>query len=106
MMAIIVSTADSFLFIPATNLTRDVYQRHINPSADEKKVLLISRGLVLVLGNFCLSTGSQFKKSLNAAFFRIQHLRHLYHAGAAGSIPLEKSQILLELWPPLLPEHP
>ena len=40
MMAIIVSTADSFLLIPATNLTRDVYQRYIHPGADEKQVLL------------------------------------------------------------------
>ena len=50
MMAIIVSTADSFLLIPATNLTRDVYQRYMDPGASERRVLLISRGLVLVLG--------------------------------------------------------
>ena len=68
MMAIIVSTADSFLLIPATNLTRDVYQRHINPSADEKQVLLISRGLVLVLGIIAFLLVSQFKTVLNAAF--------------------------------------
>ena len=30
MMAIIVSTADSFLLIPATNLTRDVYLKYIH----------------------------------------------------------------------------
>ena len=30
MMAIIVSTADSFLLIPATNLTRDVYLKYFN----------------------------------------------------------------------------
>ena len=43
MMAIIVSTADSFLLIPATNLTRDVYSRYINPTANEKQILLTSR---------------------------------------------------------------
>ena len=41
MMAIIVSTADSFLLIPATNLTRDVYQKHLNPNASEKQVLFL-----------------------------------------------------------------
>ena len=41
MMAIIVSTADSFLLIPATNLTRDVYQKHINTSASEKQIILV-----------------------------------------------------------------
>ncbi len=68
MMAIIVSTADSFLLIPATNLTRDVYQRYIHPGADENQVLLISRGLVLVLGIIAFLLVSQFKTVLNAAF--------------------------------------
>ena len=68
MMAIIVSTADSFLLIPATNLTRDVYQRYIHPGADEKQVLLISRILVLVLGIIAFLLVSQFKTVLNAAF--------------------------------------
>jgi len=68
MMAIIVSTADSFLLIPATNLTRDVYQRYIHPGADENQVLLISRGLVLVLGIIAFMLVSQFKTVLNAAF--------------------------------------
>jgi len=68
MMAIIVSTADSFLLIPATNLTRDVYSRYINPGATEKQILLISRGLVLILGIIAFLLVSQFKTVLNAAF--------------------------------------
>ena len=68
MMAIIVSTADSFLLIPATNLTRDVYSRYINPTANEKQILLISRGLVLILGIVAFLLVSQFKTVLNAAF--------------------------------------
>ena len=68
MMAIIVSTADSFLLIPATNLTRDVYLRYINPTATEKQILLISRALVLILGIIAFLLVSQFKTVLNAAF--------------------------------------
>mgnify|MGYP001304913994 FL=1 len=68
MMAIIVSTADSFLLIPATNLTRDVYLKHFNPSATEKQILLISRSLVLILGVIAFLLVSQFKTVLNAAF--------------------------------------
>ena len=68
MMAIIVSTADSFLLIPATNLTRDVYQKHMNPKATEKQVLLFSRALVLILGLIAFLLVSQFKTVLNAAF--------------------------------------
>ena len=68
MMAIIVYTADSFLLIPATNLTRDVYLRYINTTATEKQILLISRGLVLILGLIAFLLVSQFKTVLNAAF--------------------------------------
>ena len=68
MMAIIVSTADSFLLIPATNLTRDVYLRYLNPQATEKQILLISRLLVLILGLIAFLLVSQFKTVLNAAF--------------------------------------
>jgi len=49
-VAIIVSTADSFLLVPATNLVRDVYQRFVNPEADERRILLCSRLAVLALG--------------------------------------------------------
>jgi len=68
MMAIIVSTADSFLLIPATNLTRDVYQKHINTNASEKQIILVSRALVLILGFIAFLLVSQFKTVLNAAF--------------------------------------
>lgn len=68
MMAIIVSTADSFLLIPATNLTRDVYQKYINKNATEKKVIFISRMLILFLGLIAFLLVSQFKTVLDAAF--------------------------------------
>ena len=68
MMAIIVSTADSFLLIPATNLTRDLYQKHINTNASEKQIILVSRALVLILGFIAFLLVSQFKTVLNAAF--------------------------------------
>lgn len=68
MMAIIVSTADSFLLIPATNLTRDVYLRYIRQDASEKTILFVSRFLVLLLGIIAFLLVSQFKTILNAAF--------------------------------------
>ncbi len=68
MMAIIVSTADSFLLIPATNLTRDVYFRYLNPDASEKQILFVSRSLVLVLGMVAFLLVSQFNTILGAAY--------------------------------------
>ena len=41
--AIIVSTANSMLLTPATNLVRDVYQRFINPAASERQIVLLTR---------------------------------------------------------------
>jgi len=68
MMAIVVSTADSFLLVPATNLTRDVYQRFIAPQAPEGRVVAISRGLVLVLGVVAYLLVDQFPTILAAAY--------------------------------------
>jgi len=49
-VGIIFSTADAFLLIPATCVIRDVYLNYIDPKAPEKKVVLLSRLLVLVFG--------------------------------------------------------
>jgi Na+/proline symporter len=68
MMAIVVSTADSFLLIPATNLTRDVYLKYIDKRAKENKILLVSRLLVLFLGLVSYLLVSQFNTVLSAAY--------------------------------------
>jgi len=49
-VGIIISTADSFLLVPATTFIRDIYLTHINPEAKEKKIVFLSRFLVLAFG--------------------------------------------------------
>jgi solute:Na+ symporter, SSS family len=49
-MAVIVSTAISYLLVPATALVRDIYQRFINPRASEKTLVWLLRALVILLG--------------------------------------------------------
>ncbi|MEZ4703534.1 MAG: sodium:solute symporter family protein [Rhodothermales bacterium] len=68
MMAVIVSTADSFLLVPATNLTRDVVQRFIKPDMGEKAVVLMGRGWVLLLGFIAYLLVEQFPTILDAAY--------------------------------------
>lgn len=68
MMAIVVSTADSFLLVPATNLTRDVFQRYLRPGAPERAVVLVSRGMVLTLGFLAFLLVEQFPTILAAAY--------------------------------------
>ncbi|MCH7918708.1 MAG: sodium:solute symporter family protein [Planctomycetes bacterium] len=49
-VGVIISTADSFLLVPATTFINDIYCKHINPKADEKRVIFVSRVLVMVFG--------------------------------------------------------
>jgi len=50
----VISTASNFLFSPATNLVNDVFVRYISPQASNKRVLIISRLTVVVLGIWAL----------------------------------------------------
>src|SRR5665213_1826527 len=46
----VISTANNYLFSPATNLVNDVFVRYIAPEASNKQVLLVSRLMVAALG--------------------------------------------------------
>src|SRR5271156_150367 len=46
----IVSTANNYLFSPATNLVNDVFIRYIAPDAGNRRILLVSRLVVVLLG--------------------------------------------------------
>lgn len=66
----IISTANNYLFSPATNLVNDVFVRYIAPQAGDRAVLLVSRGMVVLLGLWSLwqslGTESVLAKSLYA----------------------------------------
>jgi SSS family solute:Na+ symporter len=49
-VAVIVSTADSFLLVPSTNIMRDIYQRFVNPNVSQRRMVLYSRLVVIALG--------------------------------------------------------
>jgi SSS family solute:Na+ symporter/sodium/proline symporter len=68
-VAVIVSTADSFLLVPATNIMRDIYQRFINPDVPQKKMILYSRLIVVVLGLFAFMQVRFFEKILEMAIY-------------------------------------
>ncbi|MBT7901403.1 MAG: sodium:solute symporter family protein, partial [Candidatus Marinimicrobia bacterium] len=62
-VGIIISTADSYLLVPATTLMRDIYQTYINPKVSETKAVLLSRLLVLGLGILAYIVSLGFAKS-------------------------------------------
>jgi len=50
----VISTASNYLFSPATNLVNDVFVRYIAPEASNKRVLIVSRLAVVLLGIWAL----------------------------------------------------
>ena len=50
----VISTASNYLFSPATNLVEDVFVRYIAPGASNKRVLIVSRLAVILLGCWAL----------------------------------------------------
>jgi len=66
----VVSTANNYLFSPATNLVNDVFVRYIKRDAGNKSVLLVSRLMVAALGAWALwqslGTSSVLDKSVYA----------------------------------------
>ncbi|MFQ6615457.1 MAG: sodium:solute symporter [Fidelibacterota bacterium] len=99
-VAIVVSTADSYLLVPATSLVNDVYKRFMKPKASGKEIVVLSRLVVVILGGaaYLLSTledrflavalyaytvyGAGITPSLLAAFF----WKRASTAGALSSI--------------------
>jgi SSS family solute:Na+ symporter/sodium/proline symporter len=80
----VISTANNYLFSPATNLMHDVYERFVNPNATERQSLIMSRVLVIALGIFALLQATQFQSILNAALYA-----YTVYAGGNGGVFLE-----------------
>jgi SSS family solute:Na+ symporter/sodium/proline symporter len=66
----IISTANNWLFSPATNLVNDIFVRYLQPEASNKRVLMVGRLMVVLLGIWALyqslHTESVLKKALYA----------------------------------------
>jgi SSS family solute:Na+ symporter len=66
----IISTANNYLFSPATNLVNDVFTRYLAPNASNRVILIVSRCMVVLLGCWALyqalHTQSVLQKTLYA----------------------------------------
>ncbi len=67
-VAIILSTGNTFLMIPSTNVTRDIYQRFINPGAGDRTIIRFQRLMIVVLGVTALLLATLFPTILAMAF--------------------------------------
>ena len=84
-IGIIISTADSYLLVPATTIMRDVYQTYINKNASEKKIVLLSRLLVLGLGTLAYVISLGFSES-SGFFERALYAYTIYGAAITPSL--------------------
>jgi SSS family solute:Na+ symporter/sodium/proline symporter len=60
----VISTGNNYLFSPATNIVHDIYSRFINPTASSRRVLVVSRLVVVLLGIFAFA--QTFQESILA----------------------------------------
>ena len=67
-VAMMLSTATSFLMIPSTNVARDIYQRYINPEISQTKIVAFQRIAIVVLGIVAYVVANYFKSILDMAF--------------------------------------
>ncbi len=65
----LISTANNYLFSPATNLIHDVYQRFIDPHASERRNLIVCRLVVVALGVYAVLQATRFESILNASLY-------------------------------------
>jgi SSS family solute:Na+ symporter/sodium/proline symporter len=65
----VISTANNYLFSPATNLIHDVYERFIDRNSPERRTLIVSRVVVVALGAFALLQAAHFESILKAALY-------------------------------------
>ncbi len=84
-VGIIVSTANSFLLIPAITFIKDVYQPHINPKATDKHVVFLNRILILVFGLIAYGVSLAFSES-TGFFHKALYAYTIYGAAITPSL--------------------
>ena len=67
--AIVFSTATTYLVVSSTNITRDIYQRFINPNIDEQSIISIQRCIIVLLTIFAYLITTRFTSVLDMALY-------------------------------------
>jgi solute:Na+ symporter, SSS family len=68
-IAIVLSTGNTFLLVPSTNVSRDIYERFINPTATDRQKLLVQRVSIILFGGLGLLLLTQFQTVLAMALY-------------------------------------
>ncbi len=68
-VAIIFSTATTFLLVPSTGMARDIYQRFLRPKADSRAVIRFQRFAMVGLSALALVITTRFESILDMALY-------------------------------------
>ena len=68
-VAIVLSTGNTFLLVPSTNVSRDIYQRFVNPEATESQMIGLQRVFIVLFGGMGLVLLTQFDTILAMALY-------------------------------------
>ena len=68
-IAIVLSTGNTFLLVPSTNVSRDIYQRFVNPNATESQKLNVQRASIVLFGALGIVLLTQFETVLAMALY-------------------------------------
>jgi SSS family solute:Na+ symporter/sodium/proline symporter len=68
-VAIVFSTATTFLMVPSTSLARDVYQRFVNPGVSEKGIIRFQRLTIVLLAGVAYLITTRFASILEMALY-------------------------------------
>lgn len=68
-VAIVLSTGNTFLLVPSTNVSRDIVQRFMWPGASDRALVTIQRACVVGFGGLGLVALTQFRTVLQMALF-------------------------------------
>lgn len=68
-IAIVLSTGNTFLLVPSTNVSRDIYERFMNPQASDSQKLNVQRAFIVVFGALGLVLLTQFETVLAMALY-------------------------------------
>jgi solute:Na+ symporter, SSS family len=68
-VAIVLSTGNTFLLVPSTNVSHDIYERFISPDATDARKLAVQRAFVVIFGAVGLLLLTQFDTVLAMALY-------------------------------------
>ncbi len=67
--AVVISTGMNYLLSPTTTILRDIYHRFINDKASDRKVIILQKFFILVLGCVAFLLAWKMQSVLESAFF-------------------------------------